>query len=62
MSNKEVVNALRKTLKIYAGIMSAQYFSATCAKIENDMCKVKTVNEFFAKFGYVGEWNNYQKQ
>ena len=62
MSNKEVVKALKSTLKIYAGITSAAYFSSTCAKIENDMCKPKTVKEFFAKFGYVGDWNNFEKK
>ena len=62
MTNKEVVKQLKSTLKPHVGIVSASYFSQTCSKIENDMCKPKTVKEFFAKFGYFGDWNNFDKR
>lgn len=62
MTNKEVIEEIRKGLKPYVGIMSPSQYSQMCAKIENDMCKPKTVKKFFEKFGYVGEWNNFEKQ
>jgi hypothetical protein len=62
MTNKEVVSELKTQLKIYIGICTQAQFSNMCTRITNDLSKPKTVNEFFNKFGYVGEWNNYQKQ
>jgi hypothetical protein len=59
MTNKQVVEKLRSELKPYVGIMSPSYFSQIIAKIENDMCKPKTVDKIFNKFSYFGEWNSY---
>ena len=61
MTNKQIVEILRSELKPYIGIMSPSYFSQMIAKINNDMCKPKTVEKFFKQFGYKGEWNNYEK-
>lgn len=61
MTNKQIVEILRSELKPYVGIMSPSYFSQMIAKINNDMCKPKTVEKFFKQFGYKGEWNNYEK-
>lgn len=59
MQNKEVVSELRKLVKPYIGIMSPSHFSQMCTKIENDMCKPKTVDRFFNQFSYFGKWNEY---
>lgn len=61
MINIEVVKELNKKVKTYIGIMKQSKFSTYCKRIENDMCKPKTVKKFFGLFGYVGEWNNYEK-
>lgn len=60
MTNKEVIKQLRYELKPYIGIMKPSYFSQMCSKIENEMCKPKTVTKFFAQFGYFGSWDNYK--
>lgn len=62
MTNKEVIEDLRKKLKPYIGVMNPSHYSQMCAKIENDMCKPKTVDKFFNDFGYFGTWNYYEKQ
>ena len=69
MSNKEVIAELKGQLKIYTHVtmpngklMSPSYFSQMCSKIEVDLCHSKTIKKFFGKFGYVGEWNNFEKK
>lgn len=60
MTNKEVIIELRSKLKPYVGIMSPSHFSQMCSKIQNEMCKPKTVDKFFILFGYIGTWNDYK--
>jgi len=65
MSNTETVLALKSENKPYNQInpkMNQSHFSLMCAKIENGLCKPKTVVSFFARFGYVGDWNNFEKE
>lgn len=61
LNNKQVIAELRKLTKPYVGIMLQGQFSQTCIKIENELCKPATVVAFFAKFGYTGKYENFQK-
>jgi len=65
MTNIEVVKELKSRNKPYEHIeprMKQSFFSLMCAKIENEMCKPKTVSKFFAEFGYIGSWDNFNKK
>lgn len=57
MTLQEVVIELRNSKKIYlnAGLKQA-YFSQMLIKIENDLCKPKTKECFFNKFGYYSDF------
>lgn len=68
MTNKEVISQLKGQLKPYSHVnmqnnktMTAAYFSQMCTKIENEICHIRTTKKFFALFGYIGEWNNFEK-
>lgn len=65
MTNKEVLIDLKSKNKPYNQIepkMQQSQFSLMCIKIENDLCKPITVIKFFGRFGYVGDWNNFERK
>jgi len=61
LTNTEVIAQLRQMVKPYIGVMSQAQFSGMLIRIENELCKPKTVANFFAKWGYYGTWDNYKK-
>jgi hypothetical protein len=61
MTNIEVVECLLKTKKPYDEIMEQTKFHLYCRRIKLGKCKPKTVKEFFLIFGFVGDWNDYEK-
>lgn len=65
MNNVDVCAILRAQNKPYEQIdptMKQSRFSLMIAKIENELCKPKTVKAFFDRFGYVGDWNNFERK
>ena len=69
MSNKDVISELKSKTKAYASVimknnkpMTASYFSQMCTKIESEITHIRTAKKFFGLFGYVGEWNNFERK
>lgn len=63
MTNEEVYQELRADQKPYALVkMSRQHFNEYMRRIKQDKCKPATLQSFFGKFGYVGDWNNWTKK
>lgn len=53
MKKNDLVRLLRSSKKIYLDVnMSQSHFSQMLIKIENNLCKPKTTEVFFNKFGY----------
>ena len=62
MTNQEVVNELREAGKqAYSGVMEQARFSYMLGRIEDDRCKPKTIQAFFAMFGYTGKYDQFEK-
>lgn len=72
MTNIEVCQDLRQRNaresaenKIYTKLsppMTQSAFSRKVIEIEAGLSKVGTVEKFFSRFGYVGDWNNFEKK
>jgi enoyl reductase-like protein len=52
MTTEEVINELNSLVKPYIGKVPQSTYSRTLRDIKNGNCKPKTMQEFFAKFGY----------
>ena len=52
MTTCEVLNDLKSRTKPYIGIIPQSTYSRTIRDIQNGNCKYKTMQLFFAKFGY----------
>lgn len=61
LTNDQVIAELRERVKPYIGIMPQGKYSDTLIRIEAGLSKIKTVREFFGKFGYTGDWNAWTK-
>lgn len=61
MTIQEVCTELRSELKPYIGKMKHSTFFSTLARIENGSAKPATVKALFEKFGYVGSYNEWEK-
>lgn len=63
MTLSEVLTELKAQKKIYHQVgMKQSYFSDMIKRIENGMCRTKTVNNFLLKFGYTVEINEIWKR
>lgn len=63
MTIVEVVEDLRNDVKPYIPVhMSQQTFSSTLRRIEDGRAKISTIRDFFTKFGYQGDFNDWHKQ
>jgi hypothetical protein len=64
MTIAEVCQELRsecQTQLIYVGIMPQSSFAWTLGRIERGEAKMCTIKEFFGRFGYIGDWNEWQR-
>lgn len=62
MTIQEVIEDLRSEVKPYIPVRMLQgTFSATLMRIEGGSAKRGTIKEFFAKFGYEGDYNDWHK-
>lgn len=57
----EVCQQLRSELKAWVGVMPQYTFSKTLIRIEEGTAKMSTIREFFARFGYEGDFNQWEK-
>lgn len=53
MTQSEIIKLLRSKRKAYVGIMPQSTFANNLRRIEAGECKQSTIDEFFAKFGFV---------
>ena len=61
MNKMEVITEIKSRVKPYIGIMPQSTFSRTLSNIEHGMAKPKTIDKFFAVFGYKADEVNYNK-
>ena len=61
MTIQEVAQNLRNEPKPYAGIMKHSLFFMTLKSIESGTAKMCTIKSFFARFNYVGDFNEWSK-
>lgn len=58
---QEVCERLRAELKAWVGVMPQSTFSDTLRRIEWGIAKRSTIAEFFGRFGYIGDFNAWEK-
>jgi len=61
MTTSEVLLELKSRVKPYMGLIPQSTYSRTIRDIKNGNCKPKTMQAFFAKFGYEQEQIQWRK-
>jgi hypothetical protein len=62
MTTNEVLSELNARTKPYIKVMPQSTYSRTIRDIKNGNCKQKTMQDFFAKFGYTQNEVTWKKQ